>query len=101
MPYYKQMYLEAQETASQATLEVARLNALINLSDDEKLRELARRSRIVDLAAIARHTRAPRHTPQQWKQRGHLPPVDFPHIAEPLWYERTIIEQFIIPTRRV
>lgn len=57
--------------------------------------ELERTREVVDLAGIARHMRVERFTPQQWKQRGHLPPVDFPHIREPLWYVSTIKEQFI------
>lgn len=56
---------------------------------------------IVDLAGIARHMRVKRWTPQQWQQRGLLPPVDFPEIKEPLWFVTTIKEQFVIPTRRV
>jgi hypothetical protein len=55
----------------------------------------------VDLAGIARHMHVERFTPQQWKQRDHLPPVDFPEIREPLWYASTIRERFVIPTRRV
>jgi hypothetical protein len=53
------------------------------------------RCEIVDLAAIAAHMRVQRFTPQQWKQRGLLPPVDFPDIEYPLWYTSTIVYQFI------
>lgn len=57
---------------------------------------------IVDLAGIARHMRVdPRYTPQQWRQRGLLPPVDFPEIREPIWYAQTIKEKFAIPTGRM
>lgn len=63
--------------------------------------ELARTRPIVDLAGIARHMRVARFTPQQWAQRGLLPPVDFPEIKEPLWYAATIREQFVIPTERI
>jgi len=75
---YKKLYEEAQA-------EIAQL----------------RDRQVVDLAGIARHMRVDRYTPQQWKQRGHLPPVDFPEIREPLWWARTIREQFCEPTRRV
>lgn len=63
--------------------------------------ELERTRQIVDLAGIARHMRVARYTPQQWKQRGHLPPVDFPEISEPLWYASTIIKHFVEPTERI
>lgn len=57
---------------------------------------------IVDLTGIARHMRVDRrYTPQQWRQRGLLPPVDFPEIREPLWYAQTIKEKFAIPTGRM
>lgn len=56
---------------------------------------------IVDLAGIARHMRVERFTPQQWKQRNHLPPVDFPEISEPLWYVSTLMDKFVIPTGRI
>jgi len=83
MTSYKALYQEATE-------EIDRLKD-----------ELRRTSKIVDLAGIARHMRVERFTPQQWSQRGHLPPVDFPEIKEPLWYASTIRDQFAIPTRRV
>jgi hypothetical protein len=63
--------------------------------------ELERTREIVDLAGIARHMRVARYTPQQWKQRGHLPPVDFPEIAEPLWYVSTIKKGFVEPSGRI
>lgn len=57
---------------------------------------------IVDLVGIARHMRVdPRYTPQQWRQRDLLPPVDFPEIPYPLWYASTIKEQFATPTGRI
>lgn len=72
------------------------------IAEKERLEdELDRRRIVVDLAGIARHMRVERFTPQQWKQRGHLPPVDFPEIKEPLWYASTIIEHFVVPSRRV
>lgn len=71
-------------------------------AENERLSaELHRRRLVVDLAGIARHMKVERFTPQQWKQRGHLPPVDFPEIKEPLWYASTIIEHFVKPSRRV
>jgi hypothetical protein len=45
--------------------------------------------------------RVERYTPQQWRQRGLLPAVDFPEIKEPLWYASTLRDQFAVPSRRV
>jgi len=101
MTSYKMLWQEASREAERLSAEVARLNALVAASPDENLRERERTRQIVDLAGIARHMRVERFTPQQWKQRGHLPPVDFPEIREPLWYVATIKEGFIMPTRRV
>lgn len=101
MTSYKTLYEGAQKQANELRAEVARLQAQIALGPDELLRELERTRQIVDLAGIARHMRVERFTPQQWKQRGHLPPVDFPEIKEPLWYASTIKNGFIIPTRRM
>lgn len=101
MTSYKKLYQEACQQADKLMAEVRRLNALIAASPDEHLRELERTREIVDLAGIARHMRVERFTPQQWKQRGHLPPVDFPAINEPLWYVSTIKKEFAEPTRRV
>ena len=101
MPSYKTMWQEAGREVERLKAEVDRLRARIDASPDENLRELERTRLIVDLAGIARHMRVERFTPQQWKQRGHLPPVDFPEISEPLWYVSTIKQGFVIPTRRV
>lgn len=101
MTSYKTMWQEAQAEAAQLKKEVDRLRALIMSSDDDKVKELERTRQVVDLAGIARHMRVERFTPQQWKQRGHLPPVDFPDIKEPLWYASTIIDGFARPSRRV
>lgn len=98
---YKTLYLEAQEKLTALQDEITRLHAAIKLGPDEQLRELERIRQVVDLAGIAHHMRVERFTPQQWSQRGHLPPVDFPDIKEPLWYVSTIKERFVIPTRRV
>lgn len=57
---------------------------------EETLRELERVQGIVDLKGIARHMKVNRLTPQQWRQRGLLPAVDFPEIDYPLWYVSTI-----------
>lgn len=65
----------------------------------ELRREITRRSNVVDLAGIARHMKVDRLTPQQWRQRGLLPPVDFPDIREPLWYVDTLKEEFITKSR--
>lgn len=54
---------------------------------------------ILDLPGIAWHLGVKRYTPQQWKQRGILPPVDFPEIKEPLWLGATI-KQFAKRTGR-
>jgi hypothetical protein len=101
MPSYKSMWQEANKEIERWKGEAERLRGLIESSPDEHLRELERTREVVDLAGIARHMRVERFTPQQWKQRGLLPPVDFPEIKEPLWYVTTIKRDFIIPTRRV
>lgn len=101
MTSYKTLYEQARQEVAHLHGENMRLQAALAASPDENLRELERTRQIVDLAGIARHMRVERFTPQQWKQRDHLPPVDFPEIKEPLWYASTIKEQFVIPTRRV
>lgn len=101
MTSYKTLYEGAQQQANELRAEVARLQAQIALGPDDLLREVERTRQIVDLAGIARHMRVERFTPQQWKQRGHLPEVDFPEIKEPLWYVSTIKNGFIVPTRRM
>lgn len=100
-PSYKTLWQEASDEVTALKAEVARLQALIASSPDETLRELERTRVVVDLAGISRHMRVSRYTPQQWSQRGHLPPVDFPEIKEPLWYASSIIAGFVKPTRRV
>lgn len=100
-PSYKRLYEEAQEELAALRTENTRLKHLVDLGPDSALRELERSRQIVDLAGIARHLRVHRYTPQQWRQRGHLPPVDFPEIKEPLWYAATIREKFAVPSRRV
>lgn len=100
-PSYKHLWEAARSEATALQKEVNRLRALIAASPDETLRELERVRQVVDLAGIARHMRVARYTPQQWSQRGHLPPVDFPEIKEPLWYASTIRDRFAIPSRRV
>lgn len=108
MPSYKTMWQEASQEINRLKNEinrlkneVQRLRAAVEASPDDNLRELERTRQIVDLAGIARHMRVERFTPQQWKQRDHLPPVDFPEIKEPLWYASTIKDGFVIPTGRV
>lgn len=81
--------------------EILRLNALLAEPDQGSITLAKMHNEIVDLAAIARHMRVARHTPQQWSQRKLLPPVDFPDLAEPLWYASTIREKFAIPTKRI
>ena len=98
---YKTLWQEEKREAERLRREVDRLKALIATGPDDLLREVERTRQIVDLAGIARHMGVERFTPQQWKQRGLLPPVDHPDIREPLWYVSTIINDFIIPTRRV
>jgi hypothetical protein len=99
---YKPMWEEARAEIARLTSEVERLRAVIDRSPDENLRELERTRQIVDLAGIARHMRVDRHTPGQWRQRGLLPPVDFPEITkEPLWYASTIKRYFADRTQRV
>jgi len=101
MKAYKQLYLEAQEAVTRLQAEVTRLRHLIDLGHDRGPSEIERLSDVVDLAGIARRMRVDRYTPQQWRQRGHLPPVDFPRIKEPLWYAATIRDQFATPTQRI
>lgn len=101
MPSYKPKWQEAIQEIERLRSEVDRLEGIIAASPDAILRELERTREIVDLAGIARHMRVERFTPQQWKQRDLLPPVDFPQIREPLWYVSTIKRDFIVPTRRV
>lgn len=100
-PSYKTLYEEAQAELSILRQEKSRLQQLVDLGPEGAYREIERTRVIVDLAGIARHMQTNRYTPQQWRQRGHLPPVDFPDIKEPLWYASTIREQFCVPTRRV
>lgn len=83
---YKQLWQEARRQLDQV---------------DDLRAELERIREVVDLAGIAWHMKVDRHTPQQWRQRGLLPEVDFPHIKEPLWYASTIKEKFAEPTRRL
>jgi len=101
MTSYKTLYQEAIKRADELAGEVERLRATIQAGPDANAKEVERTRLVVDLAGIAAHMRVERFTPQQWKQRGHLPPVDFPDIAEPLWYASTIKEKFAVPTRRV
>lgn len=82
-PSYKPLWQEAQA-------EVKRLQD-----------EVERTRKVIDLAGIARHMKVDRYTPQQWRQRDYLPPVDFPEIKEPLWYASTIRDKFAYPTRRM
>lgn len=98
---YKSLWLAAQEEIKRLRNEIDRLNAAIATGPDDHLKELERTRLVVDLAGIAHHMRVERFTPQQWKQRGLLPPVDFPQIKEPLWYASTIIDGFARPSRRV
>jgi hypothetical protein len=98
---YKSLWLDAQEEIKRLRAEILRLNTAIQTGPDEHLKELERTRLVVDLAGIARHMQVERFTPQQWKQRGLLPPVDFPEIKEPLWYASTIIDGFARPSRRI
>lgn len=100
MKGYKQMWEAGQQEIEVLKAEVNRLAALIAAGPDENAREVERTRVIVDLAGIARHMKVERYTPQQWRQRGWIPPVDFPLIREPLWYASTIKDKFVIPTRR-
>lgn len=111
---YKTLYQQAKEAADRAQEELQELrrratvlrteNVALPLlaagvSDAERLRA-QRALHIVDLGSIARHMQVGRNTPVQWRQRRLLPPVDFPDLAEPLWYATTIIEQFANPSGR-
>lgn len=100
MTSYKQMWQEASDRIKELEAEVGKLKAVIDASPDDLVRELNRTRQVVDLAGIARHMRVERYTPQQWRQRGLLPPVDFPEIREPLWYASTIREHFADKTQR-
>lgn len=91
MTSYKRLWQEAETEIQALKDEIARLRKEIDASPDEHLRELERIRGAIDLAGIARHMRVDRLTPQQWKQRGLLPPVDFPEIkGEPLWHPSSI-----------
>jgi hypothetical protein len=98
---YKTLWQEAAQEVERLKAEIQRLRDLLAASPDDTLNELERIRQIVDLAGIARHMRVERFTPQQWKQRGHLPEVDFPEIKEPLWYASTIRTHFADRTHRV
>lgn len=101
MTSYKALYQEATQQIDRLRAEVSRLTVAIATGTDDNLRELERIRLVVDLAGIARHMRVERYTPQQWKQRGHLPPVDFPEIKEPLWYASSIKQHFADRTQRI
>lgn len=98
---YKQLWQEERQRADNLAAQVTRLAAELEATPDEVKRELLRTREVVDLAGIAWHMKVERHTPQQWRQRGLLPEVDFPRIKEPLWYATTIKEKFAGPTRRL
>lgn len=116
-PSYKTKWQEADEQATKLQVtnarlrkenemmrdEITRLNALLDDTPEAKQARASRRAAsIVGLAGIAYHMRVARLTPQQWVQRGLLPPPDFPDVAgEPIWRVQTIIDQFVTPSRRV
>lgn len=82
--------------------EIIRLNTLLDADPEvRRVRAKFQAEQIVDLAGIARHMKVERYTPQQWRQRKLLPPVDYPEIAEPLWRVTTLLDQFVRPTRRI
>lgn len=101
MTSYKHLYEEARVEADGLRAELSRLRQALTQGPDFNLAELERTRQIVDLAGIARHMHVERTTPGQWKQRGHLPPVDFPEIKEPLWYASSIRDHFVVPSMRV
>lgn len=94
---YKKMWQEAVAEIERQKTTISNLHR-----DIEKLAaavmngraERGQTRQIVDLAGVARHMGVERYTPQQWKQRGLMPPVDFPEIKEPLWYASTIKDHF-------
>jgi len=91
MPSYKTMWQEACQQIEALKTQVAQLGA-----------ELDRTGEVIDLAGFARHMHVERFTPQQWRQRDLVPPVDFPEIkGEPLWYASTIRDKFAGPTGRL
>lgn len=95
---YKNLWQEANEEIDrlQARLyDLRRLNDELAVALTSSRAVLATTPQIVDLAGIARHMRVDRLTPQQWKQRKYLPPVDFPEIKEPLWLVSSIIDKFV------
>lgn len=101
---YKSLWQEAKQEIDRLQVTIKNLKrekdelaAAITANRSER----AATQPIVDLAGVARHMRVERFTPQQWKQRGHLPPVDFPEISEPLWYVTTIKDRFVTPTGRI
>lgn len=94
---YKSLWQEAQEEIARLHVKIANLR---RSNDDLSAALLAQKTerteipQIVDLAGVARHMGVGRFTPQQWKRRDILPPVDFPEIAEPLWMAATIRDAF-------
>lgn len=50
------------------------------------------RVEILDLTAVAYCCNVSPFTPQQWRQRNVLPPVDYPEVSTPLWKVATIRE---------
>jgi hypothetical protein len=104
---YKTLWQEVTEENARLKEQLARERAEHRANEDSLLNfitahrnDLAETRPIIDLAGIARHMRVARFTPQQWAQRGLLPPVDFPEIREPLWYVSTIRDKFVTPSGR-
>lgn len=96
-PSYKTLWQEAQEEIAALKVKIANLRRDKDDLSAALLAQKAERTempQIVDLAGVARHMGVGRFTPQQWKRRDILPPVDFPEIAEPLWMVSTIKDAF-------
>jgi hypothetical protein len=105
---YKTLWQEANKQNQQLKADIEQMRrehgkALDKLHDfiASNRSNLAETRPIVDLRGISRHMRVARFTPQQWAQRGLLPPVDFPEISEPLWYADTIRDGFANRTGRI
>lgn len=54
---------------------------------------------LLDLAGIAKLLKVRHKTPNTWRQRGLLPPVDFPGIRTPLWKRATIVKWALVSGR--
>lgn len=108
MTSYKQLWQEAKTEIERLRTENQRLRRKHRQEMDRVYAVLTSKRndsfdvtpQLVDLAGIARHMKVARFTPQQWVQRGLLPPPDFPELSEPVWLASTIKYGFAADTGR-